>query len=51
MPPSQAKAKEMLADGTVHGEPLTPAQVRLFGLIASGKKPTRMKVHRKGKRR
>ena len=42
-PPSQEKAKEIIRDGTVHGEPLTPAQWRLFYLIASGKKPTKLK--------
>ncbi len=38
---SQAKAREMLHDGTVHGKALTKKQRGYFGLIASGKKPTR----------
>ncbi len=40
---SKHKAKEMLHHGEVHGEPLTEKQRGLFGLIASGKKPTRLK--------
>lgn len=32
-------AKEILRDGTVHGNPLTPAQKRYFGYIAGGGKP------------
>ena len=45
---SQAKAKEILRDGTVHGQALSKKQRGLFGLIAGGKKPSRMK--KKGKR-
>ena len=33
-----AKAKEMLRDGSVHGQPLTDKQKRYFGWIAGGKK-------------
>ena len=43
MPASKAKAAEMLRHGEVNGKPLTEKQKGLFGLIASGKKPTRMK--------
>lgn len=39
---SPRKARKILEDGTVRGKPLTPAQKRLFGLIASGKKPTKV---------
>jgi len=34
--PSQAKAKKILADGTVHGKPLTGPQRRLMHARASG---------------
>ena len=40
---SPEKAREMLHHGEVRGEPLTERQRGLFGLIASGKKPTRLK--------
>jgi len=40
---SPEKAHEMLEHGEVHGEPLTEKQRGLFGLIASGKKPTRLR--------
>ena len=33
--PSPSKAREMLRDGTVHGQPLTKAQKGYFGAIAS----------------
>ena len=39
---SKSKAREMLHDGTVHGKPLSNAQRALFGLISSGRKPTRL---------
>lgn len=35
-------AKEILRDGTVHGNPLTPAQKRYFGFVAGGGKPHQM---------
>lgn len=34
--PSQAKAKEILHDGTVHGKALTDRQRRFMGARASG---------------
>ena len=40
---SPEKAHEMLEHGEVRGEPLTEKQRGLFALIASGKKPTRLK--------
>jgi hypothetical protein len=39
--PSKAKAKKILHDGTVRGNPITKPQRGLMGLIASGKKPTK----------
>lgn len=41
--PSPEKARKILEDGEIDGRPLTPAQKRLFGLIASGKVPTKLK--------
>lgn len=46
-PVSQAKAKEIMHHGEVHGKPLTEKQKGLFGLIAGGGKPTRMKKKKK----
>lgn len=46
--PSRAKAKEMLRHGEVGGEPLTAGQKGLFGLIAGGGTPTRMKRKKRG---
>lgn len=43
---SKEKAKKILADGTVHGKPLTERQKRFFGLVASGKKPTKRRRKR-----
>ena len=40
-PVSRWKAREILHDGTVHGQPLTAKQRGLFGLIAGGGRPTR----------
>ena len=40
---SAAKARKILRDGKIRGKKLTPAQRRLFGLIASGKRPKRTK--------
>lgn len=48
--PSPEKAGEMLEHGTVHGEPLTPKQIGLFGLIRGGGRPNRLKGRRKKKR-
>lgn len=36
----------MLADNQANGKPLTPAQKRLFGMIAAGKK-TKLSDHMK----
>ena len=44
---TRKKAKEMLSHGEVHGQPLTQKQRGLFGVIASGKKPTKLKIKRK----
>ena len=33
---TQAKAREILHDGTANGRPLTPKQRRFFGAIVSG---------------
>lgn len=41
------KAKKMLRHGKVRGKRLTKKQKGLFGLIAGGKKPTRLKRRRK----
>lgn len=41
--PSKEKAKKILKDGKVHGKILTPAQKRLFGMLAGGVKPTKLK--------
>lgn len=40
---SKEKARLILHEGEVHGRSLTERQRGLFGLIASGKRPTRMK--------
>jgi hypothetical protein len=37
------KAKTMLRENRAQGKPLTPRQKGLFGLVAGGKKPTRVK--------
>lgn len=39
---TKKKAKKILEHGEVRGHALTGKQKRLFGLIASGKKPTRL---------
>lgn len=39
--PSAAKARTMLHEGQANGKPLTKAQRGLFGLIASGKRPSK----------
>jgi len=38
---SRSKAKTMLREGEARGHPLTEKQKGLFGLIASGRRPTR----------
>ena len=43
---TKRKAAIMLEEGTVHGQPLTSKQRGLFGIIASGKRPTRVKAPR-----
>lgn len=40
---SAHKARKMLHEGKVRGKKLTKRQRGLFGLIASGKRPSRMK--------
>ena len=40
---SQHKAKVMLEEGTAQGHPLTKKQKGLFGLIAGGGSPSRLK--------
>ena len=40
---SQQKAKTILRHGEVRGKSLTKKQEGLFGVIASGKKPTRVR--------
>lgn len=40
---SMEKAKKILSDGTINGKPITEKQRGLFGVIAGGGKPTRMK--------
>lgn len=37
--PSKSKAKKMLHDGVVRGYKITNKQRKLFGVLASGKKP------------
>ena len=47
---SQSKAKEIMRDGTAQGHPLTDKQRGYFGMIASGKMPTKSKSRiRRGK--
>lgn len=41
--PTKAKARKILRDGEIDGRPLTKKQKGFFGLIAGGKKPTRLK--------
>ena len=41
--PSKEKAKKIMAHGKVRGRKLTKKQKGLMGLIAGGKKPTRIK--------
>lgn len=36
---TQAKAKEILKDGEVKGEPLSTKQKKLFGAVAGGEEP------------
>ena len=40
---TQEKAKKMLRHGEVRGKPLSKKQKGLFGVIAGGKRPVRMK--------
>lgn len=42
-PVSQKKAKKIMRHGEIKGKDLTPKQEGLFGLIAGGGTPTRMK--------
>lgn len=41
--PSQAKAKEILHDGTVRGKPITRKQRGLMAIIMMGKVPRKAK--------
>ena len=41
--PTQAKAKEILHDGSVRGKPITKPQRGLMGIIASGKVPKKVR--------
>ena len=41
--PTKEKAKKMLKENQAQGKPLSKAQKGLFGVIAGGKKPTRVK--------
>lgn len=49
--PTAAKAKKILADGTVRGHRLTAKQKHLFGMIAGGKTPRRTKRAKRVKAR
>ena len=40
--PSREKAKKVLHDKEVRGHPLTAKQRGLFGILASGKAPTKL---------
>ena len=40
--PSQEKAKKMLHDKEVRGQPLSRKQRGFFGILASGKAPTKL---------
>ena len=37
------KAKKILKDKSVHGKSLTSRQKKFFGLVSSGRTPTRLK--------
>ncbi len=42
------KAKQILRDGEVNGQPLTEAQRGMFGVIAGGGTPTKLHQSREG---
>ncbi len=44
---TKAKAKKILADGTIRGRPLTPRQRGFFGSVASGTSKTAKKKRRR----
>ena len=46
---SKGKAKKILRHGEVKGKPLTKKQKGLFGLIAGGKTPSRLRKTKKRK--
>ena len=46
---TKAKAKKILTDGKVRGKKLTKKQRGFFGIIASGKKPRKVRRTRKKK--
>jgi len=49
-PVSKKKAKKILKHGKVRGKKLSKKQKGLFGLIAGGKKPTKLRKRKKAKR-
>lgn len=46
--PSPQKARKILRDDSVKGNPLSDKQKGLFGVIASGKRPTRIRRRQRG---
>ena len=44
---TKEKAKTILKEGSVRGKKLTKAQKGLFGLVASRRKPTRIRKRQK----
>ena len=48
---TRKKAKRVLRHGEVRGHKLTPKQKGLFGLIAGGGKPTRVKQSKRKARK
>lgn len=46
-PVSQEKAELMMHEGTIKGHPMTSKQRGMFGMIAGGKTPTKLKGRRK----
>lgn len=50
-PVSRKKAKKILKDGQIRGKKLTESQEGLFGLIAGGGTPTKLKKTKRKKAR
>jgi len=48
---TERKAKLMLKEGRVRGKKITPKQKRLFGFVAGGGKPTRLRTKTSSTRR